>query len=300
MLVGFKPIDPAPSGATSNSAEEEISATFTMTVPTSSSTKDRERITDSAASEELTSDSNVSYTLPPSQHPATSTIGSDPSNSADLDFTNDDKSRSDDGGDNDRDDVFTDVSATLNVPLSSNCAYKKTDTDANAEDEIRTASPTILTVNSRSASESERAKPHLSSPLEEEVTLRTPRDAKDKRSLFDIDNANSLTLAEKLRNEANKYNESVSQSNTDIMSVGLTTRPTVTGTDETADERSGRRPESMPSSPLHMNAAERRPSWRLKFDSGNKVRGVNCLHFSFVVFQFILTITHFCISVLFD
>ncbi|XP_037908812.1 protein phosphatase 1 regulatory subunit 12B isoform X3 [Hermetia illucens] len=272
VLVGFKPIDPAPSGATSNSAEEEISATFTMTVPTSSSTKDRERITDSAASEELTSDSNVSYTLPPSQHPATSTIGSDPSNSADLDFTNDDKSRSDDGGDNDRDDVFTDVSATLNVPLSSNCAYKKTDTDANAEDVIRTASPTILTVDSRSASESERAKPHLSSPLEEEVTLRTPRDAKDKRSLFDIDNANSLTLAEKLRNEANKYNESVSQSNTDIMSVGLTTRPTVTGTDEIADERSGRRPESMPSSPLHMNAAERRPSWRLKFDSGNKFK----------------------------
>lgn len=72
----------------------------------------------------------------------------------------------------------------------------------------------------------------------------------EKRSLFDLDNENSITLADKLRNEANKYyDDGVVKINDDDVVL-----------------RRG------PNSSIDSNAmAERRPSWRLKFDAGSKV-----------------------------
>lgn len=76
-----------------------------------------------------------------------------------------------------------------------------------------------------------------------------------------MDNAASLSLAEKLRNEANKY------SNNDVSSI--VGSKNLTGKTEDNDRKS----DSTPSSPAHHGmAAERRPSWRLKFDAGSKVR----------------------------
>lgn len=72
----------------------------------------------------------------------------------------------------------------------------------------------------------------------------------EKRSLFDLDNENSITLADKLRNEANKYyDDGVAKINDDDVVL----RRNVNSTNDS-------------------NAmAERRPSWRLKFDAGSKV-----------------------------
>lgn len=88
---------------------------------------------------------------------------------------------------------------------------------------------------------------------------------RDKRSLFDIDNASSLSLADKLRNEANKYSEA-SRSNSDVSTIGLHKNAAI-------DAETERKYGSTPSSPMHHhgNTAERRPSWRLKFDAGCKV-----------------------------
>lgn len=108
---------------------------------------------------------------------------------------------------------------------------------------------------------------------------------KDKRSLFDIDNASSLSLAEKLRNEANKYSaesqSAESQSSSDVVaatvvsvSSGLSKLHMVQAATEAQelDQENDRKNDSTPSSPLHHAMTERRPSWRLKFDAGCKVR----------------------------
>lgn len=78
----------------------------------------------------------------------------------------------------------------------------------------------------------------------------------EKRSLFDLDNENSITLADKLRNEANKYYDD----------GGVKFNE-----DDVVLRRGGANHDS--------NAmAERRPSWRLKFDAGSKVGIIDHLY----------------------
>lgn len=108
---------------------------------------------------------------------------------------------------------------------------------------------------------------------------------KDKRSLFDIDNASSLSLAEKLRNEANKYSaDSTGDVQTSdvvaatVINVGghtlakLQTAQATAEAQQQDEEDTDRQNDSTPSSPIHHAMTERRPSWRLKFDAGCKVR----------------------------
>ncbi|XP_035793882.1 protein phosphatase 1 regulatory subunit 12A-like isoform X6 [Anopheles albimanus] len=125
-----------------------------------------------------------------------------------------------------------------------------------------------------------------------------------KRSLFDIDNANSLTLAEKLRHEANKYaiaadaDSELGPLGEDSTATSRAVRPaTVTNTNEAnpadSDSNSGSNAAAnaptdnsasvavaAPLSPslrkdaatVSGSAAERRPSWRLKVDGGSKFK----------------------------
>lgn len=81
------------------------------------------------------------------------------------------------------------------------------------------------------------------------------------RSLFDIDNATSARLADKLQQEAKKC---------DLNSMGE---------DSTAESSpSGSEPlshftsEPLPPSPIHTIFGERRPSWRMRTDFNNKVK----------------------------
>uniref|UniRef100_A0A2M4BA57 Protein phosphatase 1 regulatory subunit 12a isoform x6 n=1 Tax=Anopheles marajoara TaxID=58244 RepID=A0A2M4BA57_9DIPT len=123
-----------------------------------------------------------------------------------------------------------------------------------------------------------------------------------KRSLFDIDNANSLTLAEKLRHEANKYaiaadaDSELGPLGEDSTASSRAVLPTtVTNTNEAnpadSDSNSGSNAANAPAdnsasvaaAPLSPSlrkdaatvsgsAAERRPSWRLKVDGGSKFK----------------------------
>ncbi|XP_050097577.1 protein phosphatase 1 regulatory subunit 12A isoform X2 [Anopheles aquasalis] len=126
-----------------------------------------------------------------------------------------------------------------------------------------------------------------------------------KRSLFDIDNANSLTLAEKLRHEANKYaiaadaDSELGPLGEDSTASSRAVQPaTVTNTNEAnpadSDSTSGSNAANAPTdnsasvataaaAPLSPSlrkdaatasgsAAERRPSWRLKVDGGSKFK----------------------------
>lgn len=105
-----------------------------------------------------------------------------------------------------------------------------------------------------------------------------------KRSLLDIDNASSLSLADKLRNEANKYSDENAGrehlgTNRDALNVAAT---------EQSDKKTGS--PTTPTSPtalyqpsvvasststatttLNSHTNERRPSWRIKSDTGCKV-----------------------------
>lgn len=161
------------------------------------------------------------------------------------------------------DESLTSITATINVTTT-----KKTD----LEELTKTASPTVENnfkfdskenlENNESDIEIIEQQPVVQKRITNvspavEVTLN--RFSRDKRSLFDIDNASSLSLADKLRNEANKYNE-VTKSNNDV-SQNLENENLI-----------NTKSDSTPSSPVqHQVTAERRPSWRLKFDAGNKV-----------------------------
>lgn len=83
---------------------------------------------------------------------------------------------------------------------------------------------------------------------------KTAAATQKQRSLFELDNASSLSLADKLRNEANKY------------------------ADVSDSEKGMKKPSnSNPTSPTSYQpppSSERRPSWRLKLDAGSKV----CIH----------------------
>lgn len=154
------------------------------------------------------------------------------------------------------DENLTSITATINVT-------KKTD----LEELTKTASPTVeINLNKFDSNEILENMENQIEPVQKRIINVTPavevtlnRFSRDKRSLFDIDNASSLSLADKLRNEANKYNE-VTKSNSE-QSQNLETENLINS-----------KTDSTPSSPVqHQITAERRPSWRLKFDAGNKV-----------------------------
>lgn len=128
-----------------------------------------------------------------------------------------------------------------------------------------------------------------------------------KRSLLDIDNASSLSLADKLRNEANKYSdENAGRENFGTnkearceqidKKTGTPTTPTspngglyqssgvASSTSSSSSSSSSITNVSVNAAPattstitttttsLNSNANERRPSWRLKLDAGCKVK----------------------------
>lgn len=124
-----------------------------------------------------------------------------------------------------------------------------------------------------------------------------------KRSLLDMDNASSLSLADKLRNEANKYSgENAGREHfgpkTETMNVaaceqidkktGTATSPTspnglyqscgvASSTSSIGNVSAGGAPatsSSITTSTTNCHANERRPSWRLKLDAGCKVKTI--------------------------
>ncbi|GAB0090302.1 protein phosphatase 1 regulatory subunit 12A [Sergentomyia squamirostris] len=215
-------------------AEEAVMATYTLTAPLASTGKrDNDKVI-------------ASYTISPP--PAASTAN-------DVTFRASIPSREDQArtavqaaaGGGER---GTTISATINVPSSN----KKTD----LEELTRAASPTVKSSSFRFDKLASERKPQVAEdaadvsqpPVEPQPPERAPR---YKRSLFDMDNASSLSLAEKLRNEANKYSEA-SRAATDENSGGKSDHPTPT------------------SSPLHHATTDRRPSWRLKVDTGSKFK----------------------------
>lgn len=129
-----------------------------------------------------------------------------------------------------------------------------------------------------------------------------------KRSLLDIDNASSLSLADKLRNEANKYSDENAgresgfgtnkdatgeQQNVDRKTGSPTTptspnglyqssgvassassTPATTSTITNNNNNNNNNNTNTSTTSLNSHANERRPSWRLKLDAGCKVKTI--------------------------
>jgi hypothetical protein len=169
------------------------------------------------------------------------------------------------------------VMATINVPalIPENTIINSNTKKTDLEDLTKTAFSTVTAIssvknsneninnrNSQLASDNTEPKINSKSTSPNEVSLMDGvndnklGDVREKRSLFDLDNANSLTLAEKLRNEANKYS-TIHQIHTEQSA----TVPFKTE-DATYD---------VSSSPINSTIAECRPSWRLKLDASSKV-----------------------------
>lgn len=103
----------------------------------------------------------------------------------------------------------------------------------------------------------------ISSNGEEIIRTKSSKEQLQPRSLFELDNASSLTLADKLRHEANKYSDDNEVG--DSVKIGNSNNKGVITTASSI--------ETPPASPSLVNssATERRPSWRLKVDAGSKV-----------------------------
>lgn len=85
------------------------------------------------------------------------------------------------------------------------------------------------------------------------------------RSLFDIDNATSMILAEKLQQEAMKCDSDLVQSiNTNNSRESSLEPPSIADSTSTVLDDN-------PDSPSPSNLGERRPSWRLKSDLGKVI-----------------------------
>lgn len=301
---------PSSSSSSSTSAEQQVSASFTISAPPSSSLPTNASIkshrgdvggvgsgggggggSDTASA---TDDSkiSVSYTITTPRHSSSVTSGSSDSTTTAKDSKSKDSSA-------------PSVTATFSVPTaasiisssnttnnnnpnsSNNNLYKKTDSDDLTKTTSTSTKPSVSTAAGDSSSISTPA-----SSTSVTATIRTPGPfSATKRSLFDIDNANSLTLAEKLRQEANKYAESDKENF--VSSKVPTTAATAATTTKSSSESTAsnttpaaavegtvllRKDTSAPSSPLHHHhhqpsaAAERRPSWRLKVDGGSKFK----------------------------
>lgn len=188
------------------------------------------------------------------------------------------------------------TSVTMNVPAAvmssppSSTAIKKTDLDVLS----MKASPTkqntsdgnnqTLTKFSTDALQSNQV--HKDSMYGFGITDddKNGKAAIHKRSLLDIDNASSLSLADKLRNEANKYSDENAGrehfgTNRDALNVATTeqsnkkTGSPITPTSPTALYQPSivASSTSNATTTLNSHTNERRPSWRIRSDTGCKV-----------------------------
>jgi hypothetical protein len=209
---------------------------------------------------------SASFTMPPP--PAPATTDNVVLFNATLPTAGSDKNRTDDDVWETKRNSKTYIMATINVPATtptnatgSNNNTIKTD----LEEMAPTATSTTMTaapispsiVGDRSPLQpSPRDDSKPTSPCETTIGSGDFR-LREKRSLFDMDNASSLTLAEKLRNEANKYSETPA--------AAAAAQPSV------EQSQVGLKNDEFSSSPVHGTSTERRPSWRLKLDAGSKV-----------------------------
>ncbi|XP_055372980.1 protein phosphatase 1 regulatory subunit 12A isoform X2 [Condylostylus longicornis] len=180
-----------------------------------------------------------------------------------------------------KDDIIT-SSTVINVPNNNN----------NNNNSKKTDNMNIKTINHINSANISDQQQNSDQQHQQDTTLTTTVRLREKRSLFDIDNANSLTLADKLRNEANKYTDDSGNigSNTTITSPTTTTARSIIGNNKTTGTLNNledstinnllnnRKSDSMSPSPVPGSGggigtgSDRRPSWRLKFDSGNKFK----------------------------
>ncbi|XP_055690979.1 protein phosphatase 1 regulatory subunit 12A isoform X11 [Lutzomyia longipalpis] len=229
---------------TKKEPDEVVTATYTLTAPQATTGK-----RDSSDDKVVV----ASYTISP---PPAAATANDVTFRASIPSARDDGARTGGGGgDGDGRKGVTTISATINVPSSN----KKTD----LEELTRTASPTVKSsfrfdklASDRKGHEEVEGSTKEPQVVEMQPPERMPR---YKRSLFDMDNASSLSLAEKLRNEANKYSEA--------------SRATVITTSGHTDVvEAGSKCDPPQASPLHQATPDRRPSWRLKVDTGSKFK----------------------------
>lgn len=162
---------------------------------------------------------------------------------------------------------------TVTVLPSSNIHNHKTD----LETLTKTASPTIAQATFKYDQHRQNTdEPSRDVHASATVDFIQRNSSKDnKRSLFDLDNASSLSLAEKLRNEANKYSESSTETTTTSPPPSSTTDTSgsTSSNKDALDDDNETTTTTIVSSPQH-HQPERRPSWRLKFDAGCKVRKI--------------------------
>lgn len=163
--------------------------------------------------------------------------------------------KDDDEDETKEEDDDTKISATFTIsppPSSKTMTFKLLD-DAPSNVEETTITATInVPINTTKKTDTPPTSPkhQISGPTVQH------------RSLFDIDNATSIKLAEKLQQEAKKCdNELVQSLNSNEASVGSTEAVETTAVLE----------DDKPDSPVPEKFAERRPSWRLKVDMGSKV-----------------------------
>ncbi|EAT35050.1 AAEL012753-PA, partial [Aedes aegypti] len=221
-----------------SASEQQVSASFTISAPPSSSLSTRRGgDTASAPDEDSSSKISVSYTI------TTPRLSSSITSSSSSD------------------------SATIAKDSKSKEA-SKTDSDDSTKTTTTTTATTKSTITPAGDSAS-IGTPASSTSVT--ATVRTPGPySTSKRSLFDIDNANSLTLAEKLRQEANKYAESDKENF--VSSKGPTSTATSASATTTTKSSESTSSNTTPAAAQPSTLAERRPSWRLKVDGGSKFK----------------------------
>lgn len=171
--------------------------------------------------------------------------------------------------------IPTNVNSLSVSTISSNCTLTKTEIETPNQtsslasktrlrwDESKTKTTNEINVSEDAHINVQTPSVSFSKPV---LDYSVRNNIRDKRSIFDIEmNTVNLTLAEKLRYEASKYAEfPVNQSKSIVTNAKC---------DDSENDPTSVRYHSVPSSPAHYNA-ERRPSWRLRIDAGNKVRGL--------------------------
>ncbi|XP_031620321.1 protein phosphatase 1 regulatory subunit 12A isoform X2 [Contarinia nasturtii] len=193
----------------------------------------------------------------------------------------------------------TTTSVTMNVPAvmsssPSSIANKKTDLDSltmkasPTKQNIADSSNKMITKISTDVMPSNQMHKDCMYGLGITDDDKNGKAAIQKRSLLDIDNASSLSLADKLRNEANKY----SDENAGREHLGTNKDALNLAANEQTDKKTGS--PTTPTSPTSLyqpnivassttaaavattttnsHTNERRPSWRLKLDAGCKFK----------------------------
>uniref|UniRef100_U5EYV8 Protein phosphatase 1 regulatory subunit 12a n=1 Tax=Corethrella appendiculata TaxID=1370023 RepID=U5EYV8_9DIPT len=300
--------DTETADVTTTNPSTQSTTTTTTTIQMPSTLNDRIPKINDDTNEHIT----ATYTIPSSviSGNKTNKFSSINDNSDKKDVNDGDTGEGDDGGGGgggdvkDKDEIKVSASytitpnltTTLNATIPSSTSISKEHENNENESDVK-VSATIMTTfnvpstnsnNNNNSSNNNLNKTELITTTpslnnNNESTTITPTTKTSaasnvftKRSLFDIDNANSLTLAEKLRQEANKYAE-----NQDITTSSITKYEAQTPTPPSSNDTTATvllrkdSTSSNPSSPLHQTSSslsERRPSWRLKVDAGSKFK----------------------------